>query len=167
MHHGARTPPKRKPFLRRVSKKWLPDKLPGRIFSTILQVVVPRSKVASKVLVLQPWQDDSEGLGEKHPVLSMLTRVKLWQGELASGSVRSLRALAKREELTPARISQLLILSRLSERAADLLHSMLNHFRGPKEAFSLRKVISVALLPERNQLAAIEYLGRWRKRGTG
>lgn len=114
----------------------------------------------SKLLVEHPWRDLPIVLPNQHPVLAELDKIRAWEADLMSGQVRSFTALAKREGITTARVSQLMRLTRLSAAAVALLRQRLAVWRGPKEAFSLRRLLELVALSEVDQINAIEAFGR-------
>jgi len=114
----------------------------------------------SKLLVEHPWRDTPVALPDWHPVLAELDKIRAWDADLRSGQVLSFTALAKREGITTARVSQLMRLTRLSATAVTLLRQRLATWRGPKEAFSLRRLQELVVLPENDQVAAIASFGK-------
>ncbi len=96
---------------------------------------------------------------DQHPVLAELDRISAWDAELKCGKVRSLTALAKREGMTTARVSQIMRLTRLSAAAVALLRERLAVWRGPKEAFSMRRLQELVSLREGDQVSAIAAVG--------
>ncbi len=126
----------------------------------MVQVFLRRLNGQTELLIEHPWRDVPVPHPNRHPALAELDKVRVWQADLQSGRVCSFSALAKREGLTAARVSQLMRLTRLSAAAGTLLRQRLTVWSGPQEAFSLRKLQQISLLPEADQLAGIESLGR-------
>ena len=132
-----------------------------------MQVRACRANGRTRLLVEYPWRDVPVLLADQHPVVAALDKIKAWDADLKSGRVRSFTALAKREGITTARVSQLMRLTRLSSASVALLRQKLVAWNGSKEAFSLRKLQQLSLLPEPDQMAEIESLGRRRIRSWG
>jgi hypothetical protein len=129
------------------------------MIGTMVQVFLRRLNGQTELLIEHPWRDVPVPHPNRHPVLAELDKVGVWQADLQSGRVGSFSALAKRERITAARVSQLMRLTRLSASAVALLRRKLAVWRGPKEAFSMRRLQALVLLPEIDQLCAIEELG--------
>lgn len=147
-----------------LSGEWLPKRRSGRIVCTMLQVLMQRLNGQPNLLVEHPWRDTSLVPLDQHPVLAELDKIRAWEADLKSGKVRSFTVLAKREGITTARVSQLMRLTRLSATAVTLLRQRLATWLGPKEAFSLRRLQELVVLPEKDQLSAIESFGRQLRR---
>ena len=126
----------------------------------MLQVLVQRLNGQAKLVVEHPWRDVPTAPPSQHPVLAELDKIRAWEADLKAGQVRSFAALAKREGITTARVSQLMRLTRLSATAVTLLRQRLASWRGPKEAFSLRRLQELVVLPENDQVAAIASFGK-------
>lgn len=128
-----------------------------------MQVVLLRKQRQPSLGVVSPWDDQISAQYSLHPALVAIERVQSWKRDLASGARQSLRAIATHENLTVARVSQMMVLAHLSQPAVDRLHDILAYRTSPKEASSLRKLFRVARFPAEAQVAAIENLGRRRR----
>jgi hypothetical protein len=125
----------------------------------MVQITVHRADGCPQLLVESPWRDSPVVSSDQHPVLAELDRISAWDAELKCGKVRSLTALAKREGMTTARVSQIMRLTRLSAAAVALLRERLAVWRGPKEAFSMRRLQELVSLREGDQVSAIAAVG--------
>ena len=140
-----------------VSKQeWLRIRGPNRLVCTILEVVISRKNRQNQLAVVSPWNDQIPAQNKPHPALAAIDRVQTWQQDLASGLRPSFKAVAQHENLTVARVSQMMTLSRLSRPTLDRLREILSARRSRNEAFSLRKLFQVARLPAEAQVPTIE-----------
>jgi hypothetical protein len=138
--------------------EWLPKRRSSRIVCTILQVLIQRLNGQQKLLVEHPWRDAPAPVPFQHPVLAELDKIRGWQADLKAGQVRSFAALAKREGITTARVSQLMRLTRLSAGCSSILREQLEDWRGSNETFSLRKLQQIVSLSDEDQCAAVRVM---------
>ena len=125
-----------------------------------MQVIISRRNRQNKLVVFSPWNDQIPAQIKAHPALVAIERVQAWQRDLASGLRPSFKGVAQQEQLTVARVSQMMTLSRLSQPALDRLREILATATAPNEAFSLRKLFQVARLPAETQVSTIDQMAR-------
>ena len=111
-------------------------------------------------MVVTPWNEQISAQSSPHPVLAAIEKIQTWKADLASGLRPSFKAIAQHENLTLARVSQLMALARLSPPALDRLREILVKPVAAKEAFSLRKLFHVARLPAGVQVSMIDQMTR-------
>jgi hypothetical protein len=109
-------------------------------------------------VVASPWNDQISAQYSPHPSLAAIERIQAWKADPASGLRPSFKAIAKHEGLTVARVSQMMVLSRLTQPALDRLGEILAKPMAAKEAFSLRKLFQVARLPGEAQESRIDQM---------
>jgi hypothetical protein len=125
-----------------------------------VQVIISRWNRQNRLAVVGAWNDHNPPKKSLHPVLVAIERVQAWQRDLASGLRPSFKGVAQQEQLTVARVSQMMTLSRLSQPALDRLREILATAKAPHEAFSLRKLFQVARLPAETQVSTIDQMAR-------
>ena len=111
-------------------------------------------------MIISPWNEQIPEQNKPHPALAAIDRIQTWQRDLDSGLRPSFKAIAQHENLTVARVSQMMTLSRLSPPALDRLREILAKPKAAKEAFSLRKLFHVARLPAGVQVSMIDQMTR-------
>jgi hypothetical protein len=139
---------------------WLPKPGTGRMVCTILEVIISRRNRQNSLVVVSPWNDRVSAQYGPHPALVAIDRVQTWQRDLASVLMPSFNAIAQRENLTVARISQMMMLSRLSQPALDRLRVTLTTAKARNEAFSLRKLFQDGAISPASQRRRSRFVRR-------